>query len=127
MKLGLRKSSIERLQRVLSQQSKDKYLTTQPKGWGAADGLRSKKDQAAWKDDQYSSIDKAKKIMNQELGYAQPGDEVFAQEDEVNATTLAEIAAQELGHDEWLDDETHWIWDVAMDVAIKWNQSHGWE
>jgi hypothetical protein len=36
---------------------------------------------------------------------------------EVNCTKLAENAASYLDHDEWLDDETHWIWDVAVDMA----------
>lgn len=30
------------------------------------------------------------------------------------ATQLAEATAIALGHDEWLDDETHWIWDLAL-------------
>jgi len=33
-----------------------------------------------------------------------------------NATLLCENAAHELGHDEWLDDETHVLWDCAIDL-----------
>jgi len=36
---------------------------------------------------------------------------------EVNVTQLAESGAHELGHDEWLDDSTHAVWDVAIAVA----------
>lgn len=38
---------------------------------------------------------------------------------EVNTTQLAENAAHEFDHDEWLDDETHWVWDLAVDV-VEW-------
>lgn len=37
----------------------------------------------------------------------------------VNLTELAEAAAHELDHDEWLDDETHEVWDLAIEVAEK--------
>ena len=36
-----------------------------------------------------------------------------------NATSLAEDAAHnalENDHDEWLDDESHWIWDIAIEI-----------
>ncbi len=37
---------------------------------------------------------------------------------EVNTTQLAEDAASEFDEsDTWLDDETHWVWDLAVDVA----------
>ena len=36
---------------------------------------------------------------------------------EVNCTRLAENAAWEFDHDEWLDDETHWVWDLAVDIG----------
>ena len=29
------------------------------------------------------------------------------------ATELAEKAAKANGHDEWLDDSDHWVWDAA--------------
>ena len=32
------------------------------------------------------------------------------------ATTLAEDAARVFNHDEWLADETHWIWDLAIEI-----------
>lgn len=33
---------------------------------------------------------------------------------EVNYTRLAEEAAHYFDYDEWLDDETHWVWDLAL-------------
>lgn len=36
---------------------------------------------------------------------------------EINLTTLAEDVAWGLGHDEWLDDSTHLLWDVVIDAA----------
>jgi len=36
---------------------------------------------------------------------------------EVNYTLLAENTAHALDRDEWLDDETHWIWELAVDVG----------
>lgn len=33
-----------------------------------------------------------------------------------HGTGLAERVAHELDHDEWLDDETHWIWEIAMEA-----------
>lgn len=32
-----------------------------------------------------------------------------------NATNLAENTAWTMGHDEWLDDETHPVWEVALE------------
>jgi len=37
----------------------------------------------------------------------------------LNFTSLAEAAAHQFNHDEWLDDETHWVWDLAVDVGDK--------
>ncbi len=34
-----------------------------------------------------------------------------------NSTGLAEDAAHEMGHDEWLDDEHHEVWEVANEIA----------
>lgn len=34
-----------------------------------------------------------------------------------NLTELAELAAHELDHDEWLDDELHEVWELAIEVA----------
>ena len=36
---------------------------------------------------------------------------------EVNATALAEDVAEELDRDHWLDDETHFLWEVALEEA----------
>jgi len=33
-----------------------------------------------------------------------------------NATSLAEAAAHAVDHDEWLDDEQHWVWELAIQV-----------
>ncbi len=33
-----------------------------------------------------------------------------------SATMLAENAAHAFDHDEWLDDETHIVWDLANDI-----------
>jgi hypothetical protein len=33
---------------------------------------------------------------------------------DINPTVLAENAAHALEHDEWLDDETHWIWELSL-------------
>ena len=97
----------------------ERYLTL-PRGWGAADGLRFKKDQEAWKQGQFALIRKAKAAAEREL-------RDLDENDEANATQIAENVAHEMDHDEWLDDETHWIWVVAMDAATRWNKAHGWE
>jgi hypothetical protein len=47
-------------------------------------------------------------------------DHVDPKTDEVNATGLAEAAAQEFDKKDlggWLDDESHWVWEIASDVA----------
>jgi len=31
------------------------------------------------------------------------------------ATQLAENTAWHFDHDEWLDDELHWVWELALD------------
>lgn len=33
---------------------------------------------------------------------------------DLSFTELAERTAIEMGHDEWLDDETNWIWELAL-------------
>ena len=35
---------------------------------------------------------------------------------EYNATLLAEHTAYEYNHPEWLDDDTHMVWDAAVDA-----------
>lgn len=42
---------------------------------------------------------------------------MFSDCGEVNCTKLAEEAAKYLDHDEWLDEETHWVWSLAVDVS----------
>lgn len=37
--------------------------------------------------------------------------------EQVSLTELAETAALELGHDEWLDDPDHLVWDWALEVT----------
>lgn len=36
---------------------------------------------------------------------------------EINLTALAEDVAWSLGHDEWLDDPEHLLWEVVADAA----------
>jgi predicted nucleic acid-binding Zn-ribbon protein len=36
------------------------------------------------------------------------------------ATHLAERAAYAFDRDRWLDDETHWVWDIAAEVFGTW-------
>lgn len=46
---------------------------------------------------------------------------------EINTTQLAEAAAGEFdknGLGDWLDDETHWVWDVALEVASAYEKQH---
>lgn len=38
---------------------------------------------------------------------------------DINLTVLAEATAHELGHDEWLDDETHEVWDCALTAVAE--------
>jgi hypothetical protein len=40
---------------------------------------------------------------------------------ECNATQLAENCAHHFGHDEWLDDSEHAVWDAAQDAAEKYD------
>ena len=39
---------------------------------------------------------------------------------ECDATGLAENTAHALNHDEWLDEQTHPLWDIAADVAMNY-------
>ncbi len=39
------------------------------------------------------------------------------QTDEINATGIAEYVAHSFGHAEWLNDETHPVWDIAAYTA----------
>ena len=45
-----------------------------------------------------------------------------ADTEECNATELAENVAHALNHDEWLDESTHPLWDIAADVAMSYEQ-----
>lgn len=118
---------IERLERqepLVEAHPLEKYLT-HPRGWGVADGLRFKKDQEAWKEAQFQLIQKAKSVAQRALKSADPSDEeVFDSSGEVNMTGLSELVAHELDHDEWLDDESHWVWDVVADLAEKWEKAN---
>jgi hypothetical protein len=51
-------------------------------------------------------------------------DSVDNQTGEVNATSLAEDAAHGLGQSDWLDDDTHPIFDIAVDVADEYERRH---
>jgi D-alanyl-D-alanine dipeptidase len=37
---------------------------------------------------------------------------------EYDATKIAESVAQDLEHAEWLDDETHPVWEIALFTAL---------
>jgi hypothetical protein len=39
---------------------------------------------------------------------------------EINSTHLAEACAHHFDADHWLDDETHEVWELAIDVANEW-------
>ena len=41
-----------------------------------------------------------------------------------NRTALAESAADHFGHDEWLDDECHSVWDLAILVGDKFARNN---
>ncbi len=43
----------------------------------------------------------------------------------VNTTELAEGVAFEFEHDEWLDDETHPLWDMVVEIAQSYERMHG--
>lgn len=36
---------------------------------------------------------------------------------EINVTLLAENCAIDLGHEEWLDDDLHEVWSIAVEMA----------
>ena len=42
---------------------------------------------------------------------------------DVRCTQLAEAAAITFDHPEWLDDETHWVWDLAVDIGATAEES----
>lgn len=41
------------------------------------------------------------------------------QHGEVNYTRLAEEAAHYFNHDEWLDYESHWVWELALEEGSR--------
>jgi len=43
---------------------------------------------------------------------------------EVNSTSLAEACAHAHGHDEWMDDEIHDVWDAAAEAAEQFEKDH---
>lgn len=54
-------------------------------------------------------------------------DYVDSKTGEVNATGLAEGAADEFDKKDlggWLDDESHWVWDAAQEVADEYEKKH---
>lgn len=42
---------------------------------------------------------------------------------EVNATQLAENIAHHFGCDHWLDDETHFVWEIALTAGAEFENS----
>jgi hypothetical protein len=89
----------------------------------------SPEDKAEWEKqteahkDQFktAAVDKAKvkKWMKSMVD-----DHVDRKTDEVNTTSLAEGAAHEFDHDEWLDDSNHWVWDLSMSVGNDYEREH---
>jgi hypothetical protein len=46
----------------------------------------------------------------------------FDEWDEINATELAKSTAHSIGHPEWLEDDHHWVWDLALKIHDEWNR-----
>jgi hypothetical protein len=68
------------------------------------------------------SEDMYKKLKSYMFGEAKS---MMGKDGEVNATELAENAAHDAldkDHDEWLDDETNPIWDIALEVSESFNK-----
>jgi len=61
--------------------------------------------------------DLKKKVRGFIRGVLLDGDSEVWEHKEVNLTKLAEAGAHFADRDEWLDDETHWIWEVALEEA----------
>lgn len=40
---------------------------------------------------------------------------------EVRCTVLATVTAERLGHPEWLEDDAHFVWDLALRVHDELN------
>lgn len=43
----------------------------------------------------------------------------------VNSTLLAEAVADDLEHPEWLDDDTHELWDIVAEVGWQYENPVG--
>jgi hypothetical protein len=50
--------------------------------------------------------------------YRQAGEHADRATGEVNCTQLAEALADEFNHPEWLDDDLHVVWTLAVDAAL---------
>ena len=98
-------------------------------GMGVARELRAQRLNRASFDKKHSVLflslqptdQKTPKVMtkNQCRNWMKRNVECFLDDcNEVNCTGLAETAAHEADCDHWLDDETHWIWDLAVEVEV---------
>lgn len=58
------------------------------------------------------------------VNLARVRDDSIIEYNEINATKLAEAAADELNIDEVLDDPNHEIWDLSLDIAELYNKIH---
>ena len=59
----------------------------------------------------------------QGLSWMRQNIEYFVEHGEVNITTLAEACAHHFDRDDWLDIETHWVWDIAVKAAKEFEKS----
>lgn len=53
------------------------------------------------------------------------GMDVALQRGEINMTALCEAAAHAFDHDDWLDIETHEVWELGLQVANELTDAHG--
>lgn len=65
-----------------------------------------------------------RQIRRTMVNLARVRDDSIIEYNEINATKLAEAAADELNIDEVLDDPNHEIWDLSLDIAELYNKIH---
>jgi hypothetical protein len=52
------------------------------------------------------------------------GMDVACQRGEINTTALCEAAAHAFDHDDWLDCETHELWELGLQVGGELSEEH---
>lgn len=63
---------------------------------------------------------KSQSITRQQgLSWMRLNVEDFFEHGEVNSTLLAEGCAHHFDRDDWLDDGTHWVYDMAVKAALE--------